>query len=285
MPRVDDDRGSSSSHLSENQQNNVLLSSEWKDWTSTWRKVGNSSQTRHVTMTGTITRGKKRGQSVDVELDLTEQELTQLSIPHERSQSHAIQMPNQENIQTKSGCICSLNAGLHIIFFGIILMPFVLVGAILVSLYFGLLTWYNIFSYFYDERSMCHRILLCPLLVIFFPVLITVISIFLALYAALVQISWTYDDWKTEIGSFEKGFYGWLCSWLSLESCSPYSVVVLADPDSPVLSNLDEENHLSLVQNSSVQSASNGRSSGDAHLVHALPVSRQSRPTHSESEM
>lgn len=30
---------------------------QWRDWTSTWRKAGTGTNTRHVTMTGTITRG------------------------------------------------------------------------------------------------------------------------------------------------------------------------------------------------------------------------------------
>jgi len=32
--------------------------SQWHDWTSTWRKVGTGTASRHVTMTGTITRGR-----------------------------------------------------------------------------------------------------------------------------------------------------------------------------------------------------------------------------------
>ena len=262
-----------------------MQSSEWKDWTSTWRKVGNYSQTRHVTMTGTIMRGKKKGQSVDVELDLTEQELTQLSIPQENLNSTA--RSNDANDEDDSKCSCGLTSGLHIVLFGIVSLPFVFIGAIFVSMYFGLLTWQNLFSHFYDERTIWHRICVCPFLVIFFPIFITIISFSIALYAAVVQISWTYDDWKTEIGSFEKGFYGWVCSWMNLESCSPYSVVILDEPESPILSNMTEDNEISLQPNTSRQNNNNGRSGRDrsTHLVHALPVSGNSHHSHRESEM
>ena len=247
-----------------NQHNNALKSGEWRDWTSTWRKVGNSSNTRHVTMTGTITRGKKRGQSIDVDLDLTEHELSQLSTAHQPLRSSAdASTAGNEDMEKK--CSCGLTSGLHIVLLGMLCFPFVLLPALLVCMYFGLLTWHNVFSYFYDERTIFHRIFLCPLLVLSFPLLIVGISVGLAFYSAFVQISWSYDDWKSEIGSFEKGFYGWLCSSLSLESCSPYSVVVIADPDSPILSNRPENSHLSIVDQS--QGSSNSRYNRDESRV------------------
>ena len=288
MPRYSDSYSSNMRRPGEeNRQNNLLQSGEWKDWTSTWRKVGSSSQTRHVTMTGTITRGKKRGQAVDVELDLTDHELTQLSMSQEGISSN--ENVSHEDDLKQAACSCGISAGLHIVLFGIICFPFVLIGAILVSLYFGLLTWQNIFSHFYDERTLCHRILICPLLVIFFPLLIIFMSISIAVYAAFVQISWTYDDWKTEIASFEKGFYGWLCSWLSLESCSPYSVVMLTDPESPVLADSRGGNSSSRAQNQLTQPGSSVSSSAwsgrDPHLVRSLPLSDCSNNGRRESEM
>nr|CAB3267051.1 transmembrane protein 169-like [Phallusia mammillata] len=208
---------------------------QWRDWTSTWRKAGTGTNTRHVTMTGTITRGKKRGQSVDVELDLTDHEIMQMTMSRERLTSsnstparHASYHTNDE--PAKSCC----NSGPHVIILGLICFPFVLIGSLLISFYFGTLTWHNIFNHFYEERTICHRITLCPLLVLLFPILIFVFTIPIAIYAAFIQISWCFDDWKAEVVSFEKGFYGWLCSKLSLEFCSPYTVVTLTESESPV---------------------------------------------------
>ena len=39
--------------------------------------------------------------------------------------------------------------------------------------------------------------------------------------------SWSFDVWKDEMNSFEKGFYGWACSVMSMEDCSPYQVIEL----------------------------------------------------------
>ena len=234
--------------LPSRQDNLFIEGTEWKDWTSTWRKVGDSSQTKHVTMTGTITRGKKRGQSVDIELDLTEHELTQLSNDCNEVRNTYGDNRNNENDEKPLYSCCNLTSGLHIAFLGMFCVPFVIFAAFLVCLYFGLLTWYNIFSYYYDERTICHRIFFCPLLILIFPIFIIITAIFIAIYASVIQISWTYDDWKNEIGSFEKGFYGWLCSFLSLEACSPYSVVVLTDPDDIISSNLSDSNHASVVE-------------------------------------
>lgn len=33
--------------------------------------------------------------------------------------------------------------------------------------------------------------------------------------------------------SFEKGFYGWLCAWLGLDHCSPYTVIELQADELP----------------------------------------------------
>uniref|UniRef100_H2ZK06 Transmembrane protein 169 n=1 Tax=Ciona savignyi TaxID=51511 RepID=H2ZK06_CIOSA len=154
---------------------------QWKDWTSTWRKGG--AATRHVTMTGTITRGKKRGASVDVELDLTDHELMQMTL----SRDHLNSPPSVAQMdEPSSGCRCGVDSGPHIFLLGILCLPFIFIGSFCVCFYFGLLTWYNIFSYFYDEKSICYRITLCPLLVIFFPILIMLFTLGISFYAAFV---------------------------------------------------------------------------------------------------
>jgi len=49
------------------------------------------------------------------------------------------------------------------------------------------------------------------------------------MYAAIIQISWHYDRWITEVQDLEKGFFGWLCASLQLSDCAPYEVVILND--------------------------------------------------------
>ncbi|XP_002131717.2 transmembrane protein 169-like [Ciona intestinalis] len=244
--------GSESDHLPTDNRNGsdiiAVNEGQWKDWTSTWRKAGSAKPTRHVTMTGTITRGKKRGESVDVELDLTDHELMQMSLSRDHLNS-----PNRDardvDEPVGDGCRCRIDAGPHIILLGILCWPFIFIGSFFVCFYFGLLTWYNIFSYFYDERTICHRITLCPLLVLFFPGLIMVFTTSISFYAAFAQLTCSFEDWRSEVGSFEKGFYGWLCSWLDIESCSPYMVITLTESESPVFQDTPESSRSDMQQN------------------------------------
>lgn len=114
------------------------------------------------------------------------------------------------------------------------------------SFYFGALTWQNLFSHFYDERTIWHRIFICPILVLTFPFFILIFTLGIALYAAFIQLRygcgygtinsykqrcvycrWSFPDWKIEVSSLEKGFYGWLCGAIKFEDCSPYTVIEL----------------------------------------------------------
>lgn len=50
-------------HRSRHGDNHRHLSNSdeaWKDWTSTWRKIGTNGHIQPVTMTGTIKRGEAR---------------------------------------------------------------------------------------------------------------------------------------------------------------------------------------------------------------------------------
>nr|XP_018672928.1 transmembrane protein 169-like isoform X2 [Ciona intestinalis] len=171
--------GSESDHLPTDNRNGsdiiAVNEGQWKDWTSTWRKAGSAKPTRHVTMTGTITRGKKRGESVDVELDLTDHELMQMSLSRDHLNS-----PNRDardvDEPVGDGCRCGIDA-------------------------------------------------------------------------AFAQLTCSFEDWKSEVGSFEKGFYGWLCSWLDIESCSPYIVITLTESESPVFQDTPESNRSDIQQN------------------------------------
>lgn len=50
----------------------------------------------------------------------------------------------------------------------------------------------------------------------------------------LIIRRWFLPNWKDEVSSLEKGFYGWLCTKLNLEDCSPYLVVELVDTQNGV---------------------------------------------------
>merc|ERR1719322_154195 len=167
-------------------------------------------------MTGTITRGKSLGKSVDVQLDLTERELYQINQSELESNPNLIQNQTLKQYYLKNG--------VHIMFLGVFCFPFVLLASFFISIYFCLLTWQNIFNHVFDG-PLLQRVLICPLMIIFFPLILPGTSLSVAIFAAFVQISWNFDDWKDELNSFEKGFFGWFCYKISLDECSPYDVI------------------------------------------------------------
>ncbi|XP_023306545.2 uncharacterized protein LOC111688290 [Lucilia cuprina] len=173
----------------------------------------------YLTMTGTIKRGKKKGQSFDLQLNISRDEL-------EKINAVAIKMEAKEN---KKCCKCSLSTGLHILLWSLICLPFVTVITSIYSFYIGTITWYNVFNYMHEEKSILIRLLMSPLLVAAYPIYIICCSLGLGIYAGFVQISLKFSTWCNEIADMEKGFYGWLCSFLHLSDCSPYEVVILTD--------------------------------------------------------
>lgn len=158
-----------------------------------------------------IIPGKRRGEVVDVQLDLTTRELLEIS-QVESMPSPTVSTPDSlppSGLQpTSSSCKCGIEAGAfnlfhimakslirihqfsgpHILLLSIIAFPFIFIASILVSFYFGSLTWQNIFSHYYDERSIWHRIFICPVLVLTFPVFILIFTLGIALYAAFIQL-------------------------------------------------------------------------------------------------
>lgn len=171
-----------------------------------------------VTMVGTVKRGKKKGQTMDMKVQMSREELDELE--------HSIishQMDDDDR------CFFGYKKGPHVLTMSVILVPFVLCLSAGYSFYMGTMTWYNILVYFSEKKPIFHRMFACPLLIISYPFLITVLTIGLGIYAAIVQMSWHYDNWKREIQDWEKGFYGWLCGVLDLEDCAPYEVVILTE--------------------------------------------------------
>lgn len=176
----------------------------------------------YLTMTGTVKRGRKKGQSVDLQLNISRDELAKIN-----AAVVAVEQIQQQG--NNDCCSCSPTTGMHILILSIICLPFVIAYTSVYSFYIGTLTWYNIFNYFNEEKSYFMKFLMSPLLILTYPVGICLCTIGLGIYAGIVQLSLSLKRWYNEITDVEKGFYGWLCSFLHLSDCSPYEVVILTD--------------------------------------------------------
>ncbi|XP_038646157.1 transmembrane protein 169 isoform X1 [Scyliorhinus canicula] len=181
------------------------------------------TDSRYVTLTGTITRGKKKGQMVDIHVTLTEKELQELTKSKEP--------PEPKEKGQKKACDLGLYRGPHVVLWSLLCAPVVFVLSFVLCFYYGTITWYNIFLVYNEERSFWHKITICPFLIIFYPVLIVVMSVSLSVYTSVTQISWSFGEWWQAVRDLEKGFCGWLSAKLGLEDCSPYSIVELLDSD------------------------------------------------------
>lgn len=178
----------------------------------------------YLTMTGTVKRGRKKGQSVDLQLNISREELEQINA----TALMAVEMHNKKRTAA-AACTCTSTTGFHIIILSLLCMPFVTLTTCVYSFYIGTITWYNMFNYFNEEKTYWHKLLLSPLLIVTYPFYILLCTIGLGLYAGMVQISFEFNRWINEICDIEKGFYGWLCGALCLSDCSPYEVVILTD--------------------------------------------------------
>ncbi|XP_035794912.1 transmembrane protein 169-like [Anopheles albimanus] len=186
---------------------------------NTNRSYGSSAD-NYLTMTGTIKRGRKKGQSIDVQLNISREELEHIS-----KQALAA---HDESYRAKQGC-CTMRTGVHILLLSLLCLPFVTLTTGVYSFYMGTVTWYNMFTYFNEERSYFHKLLMSPLLILAYPLGIVLCTIGLGLYAGFRQLSFHFRSWLNEVSDIEKGFYGWLCSFLHLSDCSPYEVVILTE--------------------------------------------------------
>ncbi|XP_051937493.1 transmembrane protein 169 [Hippocampus zosterae] len=201
---------------------------------------------RYVTLTGTITRGKKKGQVVDIHVTMTEKELRELAKSRERLDAEC-----EAREDSKRSCSLGVCRGPHVVLWSISCAPVVFLLSFITSFYYGTLTWYNVFLVYNEERTFWHKITICPFLIIFYPVLIMPVAVSLALYSAVVQVSWAFSAWWHAVRDLEKGFCGWACGKMGLEDCAPYSIIELLDSDT-VSSTLQSKAPRELAQTSSV---------------------------------
>lgn len=177
-----------------------------------------NSKDGYLTMTGTIKRGKKKGQNVDVKLNISREELEIIEA--------AIVAEEYNKMDISK---CSIYNGPHIFLFSLICIPIVTCISALYSFYMGTLAWYNIFTHVTEELNCIKKALFTPIIILSYPFLIVVFTIGLGLYAGIVQLTFSGANWWKDVCDFEKGFYGWLCNTLGMSECSPYEVVVLMD--------------------------------------------------------
>lgn len=223
----ENDRG----ELTEDSNDTNLLSSKSSSLMRPMRSPDN-----YLTMTGTIKRGKKKGQSVDVQLNMSRDELEKLN-------AATLIIQQELDNPKKSCCMCSLTSGMHILMLSLISFPFVMLVTSIYAFYMGTITWYNMFTYFNEEKTYLHKLVMSPLLILVYPIAIVFCTIGLGIYSGFVQISTKLTKWTNEIADIEKGFYGWLCSALRLSDCSPYEVVILTNlkQEEPIPTNSSTE--------------------------------------------
>ncbi|XP_076841391.1 transmembrane protein 169-like [Brachyhypopomus gauderio] len=185
------------------------------------------ADSRFVTLTGTITRGKRKGQLVDIRLALTDRELRDMTHSKERLDAEC----EAGSAFRREECTLGPGRGPHVVLWSLSCFPVVFLLAFVISFYYGTLTWYNIFLIYNEERTFLHKILVCPLLVLGYPALMVALCTCVAAYAAAAQISWSIGEWWMAVADLEKGACGWACGKLGLEDCAPYSVVELLDSD------------------------------------------------------
>lgn len=166
-----------------------------------------------LTVTGTIKRGKNKGESFDVHLKMNRDLLAKIERDAEEKE--------------RSSCLCGLNRGLHIFILSVLCIPFLWIFCTFYAFYMGTLTWYNIFIYYNEQRTCCHTIFVSPCVLLIYPVWILPVTLGLGLYGGVSQVSWYWSNWRKELTDPEKGFYGWFCNKLALPDCAPYQVVIL----------------------------------------------------------
>nr|XP_054752127.1 transmembrane protein 169-like [Lytechinus pictus] len=125
----------------------------------------------------------------------------------------------------------SYQEGPHIVLLSILSLPVVFLCAVCVIGYIGVLTWYNVFLHYFDERTLVHRLTICPLLILTLPLILFSVTLSLSIYASVQQISWHLESWWDSVRDLEKGFFAKICSSLGLTECCPYEVIVRREED------------------------------------------------------
>lgn len=97
-----------------------------------------------LTVTGTIKRGRNKGEVFDVQLKMNRDRLAK------------IEKEIQERKEDQ--CCCGLTRGLHVLLFSLLLTPFLWLFCTFYAFYMGTLTWYNIFIYYNEQRTCCHTV-------------------------------------------------------------------------------------------------------------------------------
>lgn len=192
-----------------------------------WSTHSLPPDSRYVTLTGTITRGKKKGQLVDIHVTLTQRELRDMARSKERLDAECQAGEDGH----KRSCGLGVCQGPHVVLWSLSCAPVVFLLSFVTSFYYGTLTWYNVFLVYNEERTFWHKITVCPFLIVFYPMLIMAVAVSLALYSAVAQVSWVASEWWLSVRDLEKGFCGWACGKLGLEDCSPYSIIELLESD------------------------------------------------------
>ena len=183
--------------------------------------LASSSNKNYLTMTGTIKRGKNMPEKcLDIQLSVTPDHLTKL----------------EKRVHDKyhDRCFCGIRRGIHVLVLSLLSIPFMLIYSTFQAFFLGSMTWYNIFLYYNEEKTCCHK-LLSPLILLFYPLWIVPVTIGLGLYGGLRCISWYWDSWIAEVTNPDCGFMAWVCTKLSLPDCAPYQVVLLSAEESPNL--------------------------------------------------
>ncbi|KAJ8036407.1 hypothetical protein HOLleu_20368 [Holothuria leucospilota] len=125
----------------------------------------------------------------------------------------------------------SCSVGPHIVILTLCCIPVVFVLAVFYNAYLGVLTWYNVFLFYYDEKTFLHRVTICPILIFLFPPTLFVLVLVISCYVALKQIAYDFVAWKYKVQDLEKGAYAKICQKIGLPECCPYETVILQTDD------------------------------------------------------
>lgn len=116
---------------------------------------------------------------MQVQLQLTEGELCKLQ------QSYV-----EDEDKIDDGCVWGLDKGLHIILLTILCVPFAFLASTAMSFYIGTIAWYNVYLNLSEERTVWHKVFLCPILILSFPIFIVLTAVCVGLFASIIQVSY-----------------------------------------------------------------------------------------------